>query len=74
MSNEDQTTLFVRLLNEALEDDRLIRSANLAVWQKANAAKTRRRYKLDLGYAMESIEPLDCIQMMRSRTKDLGIA
>jgi len=58
MFKESLSSLFIRLLVDALEDDRLMRRASRTYRSRANAEKFRRLYQSDLGLAMRQIEPM----------------
>jgi hypothetical protein len=64
MPTEKRAELFIRLLADALEADRVIRRELLALQHKARARRFMQQCRSDLNLAMDSIEPLDCVQMM----------
>lgn len=71
MSKASHPELFIRLLAETLEEDRLVRSANRSLRYKASADRFRQLFQSDLKHALQSVEPMDCLQLMESRTPNL---
>lgn len=66
MPAEHQAEMFIRLLADALEADRLVERAILTLQHRQNA-KRRQLCRSDLNHALASIEPLDCVQMMATK-------
>jgi predicted RNase H-like nuclease len=71
MSKVNHPELFMRVLAEALEEDRLIRNSSRSLRYKASAERYKKLYRSDLDQAMKTIEPLDCIQLMQLKTPNL---
>lgn len=64
MFKENQSALFIRLLGEAYEDDRLARRRYLSSRYKASTERFRRRQHAVFKEFLHAFEPLDCIQQM----------
>lgn len=75
MPNKSQSDLFIRLLAEALEADRLIRKTSLSERAKASAGRFTQLFQSDLDHAVHSLEPLhslQCPEASRSQEQRLG--
>jgi hypothetical protein len=66
---ESRTELFVRLLREALESDRLIRKAMQMNASDKRVEKFSKRIRADFQDALRLIGPLDCVQQMAQHPK-----
>lgn len=66
---ENRAELFIRLLVETLESDRLIRAAIQMNVANRNAEKFSKRIRADFQDALRLIGPLDCVQHMSRRPK-----
>lgn len=71
MPQENQSEIFIRLLADALQADRLTRKASKSRNYKDSVKRSDRLFKSDLDDAMHAIGPLDCVQLMASATDDL---
>ncbi|TVP72402.1 MAG: hypothetical protein EA339_06695 [Rhodobacteraceae bacterium] len=68
MSNSADT--FIRLLTEAYETDRMSRNAKLSAQQKAQVVKFKKMQLTALHRLRDAMEPLDCIQLAVTETRD----
>ena len=66
---ENRAELFIRLLVETLESDRLIRAAIQMNVANRNAKNFSNRIRADFQDALRLIGPLDCVQHMSRRLK-----
>ncbi|HEY9021319.1 MAG: hypothetical protein QUV10_10535 [Paracoccaceae bacterium] len=64
MPHESQSEIFIRLLGDAVQADRLVRTSNKASQLKDKVKRTRRLFQPDIDDAMYAIGPLDCVQLM----------
>lgn len=74
MPTENQAEIFIRLLNDALEEDRLMRRAALTLQHKERAAHFVQLRQSNRNDAMRFLEPQDCVQQMTAKTQDLRIS
>lgn len=63
--------MFMALLADALEADRLIKRTNLSVRSKASAKRFKQLFLSDLNHAMFSLEPLERVH--RERAAHTGV-
>jgi len=66
MSRENQSEIFIRLLSDAVQADRLIRKSVMSLSDNAPAKRRTRIFQPDIEDAMHAIGPLDCVQLMAS--------
>ncbi len=71
MPTENRSEMFIRLLADALEADRAIRKELLALQHKARARRFMQLCRSDLSRTLDTIEPLDCVQLMAEKTQKL---
>lgn len=71
MPQENQSELFIRLLANALEADRLTRTGAGSPQDRAGAKRPKQLFGSDHDQAMHAIGPMDCVQLMASATQDL---
>lgn len=64
MHVENQSELFIRLLADALNADRLGRTAIGSSQDRAVARRSMQLARSDHKLAMHAAEPLDCVQLM----------
>ncbi|MBR3370485.1 MAG: hypothetical protein IKG52_07635 [Rhodobacteraceae bacterium] len=64
MLKENSAALFIRLLTQAHEADRLIPKTRLAHRNKAQADTFKQQQLAALYQFKEALEPLDCVQLM----------
>lgn len=70
MPQENKSEIFIRLLGDAVQADRLIRKSVMSLTHKASARRTPRIFQSDIDDAMHAMGPLDCVQMMASGWPD----
>lgn len=58
MPQETQSELFIRVLTDAFDDDRLVRMARQSGRSRAMADKHKQLFQSDLSEAMHLIEPM----------------
>lgn len=66
MSKENSAALFIRLLTEAYEADRLVRGTEASARYKAQANRFQHQQPAALHHFRAALEPLDCAQLMTS--------
>lgn len=64
MTRDVDPELFIRLLNDAVEADRVAIRAIRAVQNKRRAQRFMQLCRSDLNHAMASLEPMDCVQLI----------
>lgn len=62
MPKENQSEIFISLLAEALEADRLTKRATLALQNKERAQHFMRLCRSDLNHDLQSLKPLEHVQ------------
>jgi hypothetical protein len=70
MPQENKSEIFIRLLGDAVQADRLIRKSVMSLTHKTPAKRTLRIFQPDIDDAMHAFGPLDCVQMMASGWSD----
>lgn len=70
MSTQNAATLFIRLLTEAYEADRLVREARLSAHHRALAERFKQQQMSALQKFRAASEPLDCLQLMVRRSDE----
>lgn len=66
MPQENRSEIFIRLLNDAWEADRLIHKSKTFNSIKSNAKRRQRLFQPEIDNVMHAFGPLDCVQMMAS--------
>jgi hypothetical protein len=66
MPKENQSEIFIRLLSDALDADRLVRRAVTSPSLGPNGRRAGRLFQPRLDDAMHAFGPLDCVQLMSS--------
>jgi hypothetical protein len=66
MPQENQSELFIRLLGDAVQADRLSRKSATSRRHRDRAGSARRVAQPDLDAAIYAMGPLDCVQLMAS--------
>lgn len=74
MPKENQAELFIRMLVEILELDRISKKLGLAPPSQAYARNFNRVCVLDYDHEMASVEPLDCVQLMHHPIRHRHVA
>ncbi|KPQ16817.1 MAG: hypothetical protein HLUCCO18_07170 [Rhodobacteraceae bacterium HLUCCO18] len=64
MPNENQAEVFIRVLVEDFENNRVIRKSDLSRRFKAQTKRFKQLFKSDRKPTIDAMEPLDCLQMM----------
>ena len=72
MYNESQSDLFIRMLADALQADRLARIGAWSPHGSSRVTAKTRHAKAEMDHAREVIGPLDCVQIMMPHASDRG--
>lgn len=64
MTRDVDPELFIRLLNDAVEADRVAKRAIRTMQNKSRARRFMQLCRSDLNHAMASLEPMDCVQLI----------
>lgn len=72
MYNESQSDLFIRMLADALQADRLARTGVLSPLGRPRVTVKTRHAEAEMDHAREVIGPLDCVQMIMAHASDRG--
>lgn len=70
MPTENKAEMFMRLLFDQLEADRMMRNDTLKQKSKARARRFIQRCRSDLNAVLDRMEPQDCVQHMDTNTQD----
>jgi hypothetical protein len=70
MPQENKSEIFIRLLGDAVQADRLLRKSVMSLTHKTSAKRIPRIFQPDIDDAVHASGPLDCVQMMASGWPD----
>lgn len=70
MPTENKADMFMRLLFDAFEADRILRHDSLKVQNRSRARRFTQRCRSDINAVMDRMGPQDCVQLMDTQTQD----
>ncbi len=70
MPQENQSEIFIRLLRDVVQADRLQRRSTSSLTLQTDAKRMRRTTRRDHAYARHDMSTLDCVQMMAAGLSD----
>lgn len=70
MNTPNSAEIFIRLLTEACETDRMSRKASLSLEHEAQVAKFKQMQLTAMHRFRGAMEPLDCVQLAITEARD----